>query len=1675
MTPLAPNPDRGRSDPAIRTFLIADIRGYTRFTSDHGDAAAARLARHFADIVADGVRAGAGDLVELRGDEALAAFSSARQAIRTAVELQAVLVAESGDPSLPLGVGIGLDAGEAVPVDGGFRGAALNRAARLCSQAGPGEVLASEGVVHLAGPVDGIEFVRRDPLELKGLLEPVVPVLIRPREPRPVARTRSERQATPMAASVSGDLAPDGPLLGRDADLAWLAWAWRLATLGFDRLAIVVGERGMGKTRLVAELAGRANEAGGSLRSLAGRGAGGAVDPRSFEAADEGATELVVVDDFDALDPAAADAVAGWASLPSAGGRFVVLTVSDLRAPAMARVLDRLDPDGDRRRQLGPLGGDSVRALAAAEVRDIDETELAAVIAEGSGLPRRIQAAIDEVLTRRAVARLEVSVGETAAVRDRLRSTELSVVDEVSGLQGLRAHARRFVFDDVETMIPEAGGTCPYKGLAPFDSSDADFFFGRERLIAELVARLVGATLLGVVGPSGSGKSSAVRAGLLPALASGVIPGSGHWRQVLLRPGEHPLAELHRALGDAAPTVAPSSDSPSQLATAERRLDEAVETLPATARLLLAVDQFEEVFTAVEAEEERSAFIDLLTACARRPDGRIVVVLAIRADLYGRCATYPRLSRVLAASQVLVGPLTADELRRTIELPARVAGLRVESALVDALVGEVVSEPGGLPLLSTTLLELWQRRDGRTMRLVAFQQMGGVKGSVARLAESAYQRLDIAQQRLARGLLLRLAGPGEGDAVVRRRAPLAELEADRDADAAAVLDTLTRNRLVTVDEGSVEVAHEALLREWPRLVGWLEEDAQGRQLHRHLTLAAQEWDAAGREPAELYRGARLATTADWAVGHADELNQLERGFLEESRSASELEAVRQRRANRRLRLLLIGMLALLVVVVAAGGFAIVQGQAAQRSATTAQAQRLGAQALVEPQLDRALLLAAEGQRLDPSEITRSNLIGALLRAPAATRVIRVTGAPVQAVALSPDGHLLAIADENGVLAFVDPATGSEVRPRLTLDAPVADVVFSPDGATLAVSLGSEVRLVDAGSGTVRATGSIGSGVNLGDLAYAPDGSFILGVVNRPPASDGSGSGRVERFDGSTGQLEAMLLEFDETQLSHVAVLPDGKHFIVAAARGGLPPNDKDGISLFDVDTGYDSKVGYSDGGLFALSPTGKTLAVADPSGGVGIVGVDGQRAGELFPNLSTPQRDVIRGLAFSPDGRTLALASADRTVTTWDVTEDPSGPPIAALRETFAGHAATVLRPVFSPDSSTLYTPSADGSVIAWDLADRGRLGRSFVEPGNPDGRAIAATSVPTRELLTVERDQLVRTWDASSLKPALIALSGAGAVSAVAAATDAPVAVVARGPNLATYDLAQPQRSGAPTGPPITLGTGSGAIEAVDLTSDGRTVVASYRTDTSDELVRVDLTTRTATTLRTDLAVSSLDLAPDDRTLVVGQGSGATDVLDLASGRTLRSLPAAASPVTVVRVSPDGSRVAIGSATGLTMLVDLATGRAVGPAPTVPTGSAISLAFSPDGHLLAIGSSDGRATLYDASTGHQVVSYPAGAGQITRSSRFDSLGNFDGGGTTVGPSAVVFSPDGSDLIVVHVDGRDTAWPIDPDRLTARACAVAGRELSADEWVAAVPDRPYADVCPGSRAAAGAAPPSVTP
>ncbi|MGH8930080.1 MAG: hypothetical protein ACRDZO_05435, partial [Egibacteraceae bacterium] len=628
-----------------------------------------------------------------------------------------------------------------------------------------------------------------------------------------------------------------------------------------------------------------------------------------------------------------------------------------------------------------------------------------------------------------------------------------------------------------------APGPCPYMGLAAFQAEDAEWFFGREGLVAELLGRLSEAPFLAVVGPSGSGKSSALRAGLLPAVWAGALPGASSWRTVVLTPGARPVEELAIRVA-LVRGVAPGSllddlrASPEGLRLAVRQalLDE-----PAGARLLLVVDQLEELFTLCADESERRCFIRALTSLG---EGQASVVVGVRADFYARCAEYPELVAAMQDRQVLVGPMAAPELREAIEGPAARAGLTLEPGLAETVLADLGDEPGSLPLLSHALFATWQRRRGRVLTLAGYRDAGGVRKAIGQTAEKVYHDLGPARQALAKDVFLRLTALGEGTKDTRRRVQRAELLNGSAVD--VVLDRLAKARLVILGDATVEVAHEALIREWPTLRGWLTENREGLLTHRRLTEAAAEWEALGRDPSVLYRGGRLATARDWAADHETSLNALEREFLAASSDRERGELTAARRRSRRLA----GLSACLVVLLIV---AVWQRQVAQQRGNLATARQLAAQATANiDQHPLSLLLSVESLRVARTDQGRDTLLRGLLQPQRNT--IALTGHTnwVWGVAFSPDGTAIASASADRTVRLWDTATGQQVGQPLTGHTdPVLGVAFSPDGTAIAsASADQTVRLWDTATGQQVGQPLTGHTDWVWGVAFSPDGTTI---------------------------------------------------------------------------------------------------------------------------------------------------------------------------------------------------------------------------------------------------------------------------------------------------------------------------------------------------------------------------------------------------------------------------------------------------------------------------------------------------------------------------------------------------------------------------------------------------------
>jgi len=361
--------------------------------------------------------------------------------------------------------------------------------------------------------------------------------------------------------------------------------------------------------------------------------------------------------------------------------------------------------------------------------------------------------------------------------------------------------------------------------------------------------------MVAVVGTSGSGKSSLVRAGLLAALQQGSLPGSADWSYLFMTPGADPLAELAAKLAalDQAASAAVLHDLEADSRTLDLAARRASVGCADDFRLVLVEDEFEELFTTCPDRAQRSRFIDLLVHAATMPDGRVTLIMALRADFYGECAEFPRFAEILVSAHELLGPLSDDEVRAAIERPAEAAGLRLEPGLVERILGDLGNAPGALPLLSHGLRETWQRREGRMLTVAGYVAAGGIRGAIAQTAERTFAGLGPADQAACRHLFLRLTEPGDGVDDTRRRVAFAEIMAPGESGAAMrrLIRRLADARLVTTGADSVEVAHEALIREWPRLREWLDDDREGLRVIRHLSEAARAWERLGRDLGEL--------------------------------------------------------------------------------------------------------------------------------------------------------------------------------------------------------------------------------------------------------------------------------------------------------------------------------------------------------------------------------------------------------------------------------------------------------------------------------------------------------------------------------------------------------------------------------------------------------------------------------------------------------------------------------------------------------------------------------------------------------------------------------------------------------------------------------------------------------
>jgi WD40 repeat protein/DNA-binding SARP family transcriptional activator len=1148
------------------------------------------------------------------------------------------------------------------------------------------------------------------------------------------------------------------------------------------------------------------------------------------------------------------------------------------------------------------------------------------------------------------------------------------------------------------TVAPSA--VCPYRGLVAFDVADAEGFFGRDGEIGECLRLLAATNTLALVGASGSGKSSLVRAGVADALRR-----DGR-RVVVVTPTAHPMDAL---------LLVPSHEA------------------------VLVVDQCEEVLTQCEDPVERRGFFDAL---AERAD-RGPVVVTVRADRLAELSAYPSFVGMVEDGLYLLGAMGEDDLRAAIEGPAHQAGLLLEPGLVDLLIGEVEGEPGALPLLSHALRVTWERREGRTLTVDGYRASGGIRGAVAQTAEEVYERLPPEQRPLLRDLLLRLVTPGPDTDVTRCRVPRQSVAIDAVHD--QLVEQLIEARLVTSDDGVVELAHEALARAWPRLRGWLDDDVEGQRIFRHLTAHAEAWDRMGRPDSELYRGVRLRQALEWRDRARPTLSEAEVAYLdagealaEAEQRAAEVQARRQVRVNRRLRALLVSVGVLLAAAVVAGLLAWRQARRADDAARVADAGRLVALATNTEKVDRSLLLAVEAVRRDTSNATISSLFSALSRNPAGLIALARTDDPVVALDVDTDGRVAAAGStttlrDGGSLAPLHTSRGEAIR-RLA---------FRPDGDQLAVVTDSSeaLRLIDPTTledAPVQLGGLPSAPYRAWDLDYSADGRFL--AVNFP--ADGSSPVHAEALVmvWDLAAPERPILRLDTGWSVAVALSPDGRRLYVHGDAGAQTVVQT--VTAYDVATGrrvrrlpltatLTDNVVESD--ILELSPDGEMLVVAEP-GELVLLDADALTVQQRLPYERGAGQTIngrVAALEFSHDGRLLAWPTPDGTLVVWDLTAR------SALVE-LPGPAGDVQDLAFSPDDATLYVGASDG-LTAWDVGGNQGIVRRLQRPDTGTPFADLAVPSPNGEAVVSlhssdpsSRGDTIRFRDLSTGRLSDPITSGHD--------NWAPAWRPPRWEQFATADgdgvvRVWDWRSGQLVTEPKVA---NGYIGGIAYRGDGRRLVIGER---SGRVFEVDADTFQPVGAQVELddPVREVFTGPDPDLVVVLLSGGSYATVDLTAGRVVERIDLGVDP-TWLAVSPDGARVAVGTSDGRVGLADVESGAWIQPPSEGHKGWVRRVSFAADGSVFASSGDDGQVRLWDGRTGTPVIAVtPDRPGVWT---------------------TVEFQPDGTTVIIADRDGAVYTWDTRPEQWIERACAMAGRNLTEAEWQDTFGDRPYRETCP---------------
>ncbi|MCB8765938.1 WD40 repeat domain-containing protein [Planktothrix agardhii] len=1030
---------------------------------------------------------------------------------------------------------------------------------------------------------------------------------------------------------------------------------------------------------------------------------------------------------------------------------------------------------------------------------------------------------------------------------------------------------------DTDEILP-----CPYRGLFHFGPDDAEFFFGREVFVTELLQATQTRNFIPVLGASGSGKSSVVLAGLVPKLQQ-----KGHWKFTHFRPGNDPFHALALAL---VPLYTPELDATDRIAQARKLADYLRGgTMPLgdifawikqhhpNDRVLLIADQFEELYTLCSDEKIRRSFLDILLASFPASNSQLssaVLVATMRADFLGNALSYRPFADLLQNADIKLGAMNREELSQVIEKPADKLGVKFADGLVERILDSVENEPGNLPLLEFALTELWKRRKGKELTHTAYEEIGEVQGALTTYANAQYQLLNPSEQKQVQRIFVQLVRPGEGAEDTRRMA----LKAELGDQSWSLVKQLADARLVVTSQNSasietVEVVHEALIKNWGQLREWMSADRDFRSWQERLRAAMQQWQEAKQDDGALLRGAPLVVAESWLKKRSDELSLGEREFIQKSVILREREKQQEKRLR---QWITFGLSAGFIGALSLAGFAgwqwrqaeITRSDVMAGSAKILFSQGKELDALMESL--RAKLLV---QRLkaEPS----IELVGALQQAVSELRErnrLETHSSLVYSVSFSPDGKTLASGSGDNTIKLWDVTTGKEIHTLQGHSSVVSSVSFSPDGKTLASgSDDNTIKLWDVTTGKEIRTLQ-GHSSSVWSVSFSPDGKTL---------ASGSDDKTIKLWDIITGK-EIHTLQGHSSSVSSVSFSPDGK----TLASGSW---DKT-IKLWDITTGKEIRTlqGHSSVvSSVSFSPDGKTLASGSDDNTIKLWDVTTGKEIRTLQGHSS----VVSSVSFSPDGKTLASGSEDNTIKLWDVT---TGKAIHTLQ----GHSSSVNSVSFSPDGKTLASGSEDNTIKLWDITTgkeirtlQGHSSSVSSVSFSPDGKTLASGS----------GDNTIKLWDITTGKEIRTLQGHSSSVSSVSFSPDGKtLASGSWDKTIKLWDIT--------TGKEIrTLQGHSSWVSSVSFSPDGKTL-ASGSFDNTIKLWDVTTGKEIHTLQGHSSVVSSVSFSPDGKTLASGSVDKTIKLWDVTTGKEIHTLQGHSSSVWSVSFSPDGKTLASGS-----------------------------------------------------------------------------------------------------------------------------------------------------------------------